>query len=70
MSPDSSRDWGVVVLTGCADVFVATFWPGPVNGLTLLTILLIDAVLLIGLIAVPKIVAAYRCQARVLAGDR
>lgn len=61
-----SRNWGVALLVACADVFTATFWPAPVNGLTVLFILFVDAALWIALFAVPRIIAAYRHQAEIL----
>lgn len=62
-----SRSWGIALLVACADVFAATLWPGPINGLTVLVIFGVDAVLLLALIAVPKVIAANRCQAHILA---
>lgn len=67
---DRNRTWACLALIGCADVFTATFWPGPLNGLTVVAILAVDALLAFVLLGLPNIVAAYRCQARVLAGER
>lgn len=66
-----SRNWGVFLLATCADVVIAMFWPGPIDGATILTAIGVDVAILLGA-AVGPFVAAHRSidllQADALAG--
>jgi hypothetical protein len=66
-----SRRWATALLCAYAGVLTAVFWPGPINGLTVLFIIGVDAVLILALLTVPfarrKLTAAYRHQADIIA---
>lgn len=59
-----TRRWATALLCAYADVLTSVFWPGPVNGLTVLFILLIDAVLAFVLLGLPSLIAAHRLVGR------
>ncbi len=58
----------VALICAYADVLTAMFWPGPIDGLTLLTIIAVDALIVLLLLAGSKLVASHRRLDRIVAG--
>jgi hypothetical protein len=65
-----NRSWACALLIACADLLIGSAHAPHFTGGSLLLILFVDALLAFVLLGLPSIVAAYRCQARVLAGER
>jgi hypothetical protein len=59
-----SRRWAAALLCAYADVFTAVFWPGPINGMTVLFILAVDAVIAFVMLGLPPLRAANRLVGR------
>ncbi len=59
-----SRPWATALLCAYADVATAVFWPGPVNGLTVLFVLGVDAAIAFVLLGLPSLRAAHHLTGR------
>lgn len=59
-----SRPWATALLCVYADVLTAVFWPGPVNGLTVLFMLAAAAAITFVVLGLPSLRAAHRLTGR------
>lgn len=59
-----SRPWATALLCAYADVLAYMFWSGPVDGLAVLFILFVDAVIAFVVLGLPSLRAAHRLTGR------
>ena len=59
-----NRKWATALLCTYADILTAVFWPGPVNGLTVLFIIAVDAIIAFVVLGLPSLRAAHRFTGR------